>query len=363
MVAPSEPSNRLEHKGYNRGLILGLTMAESMLLLVFCLLLVAAAIVNNERSKVIKAQESLKVAEEAIVSITKERDIAEASVIRINADLDALRIQFQESEEHRKDAVERLRIAESKLQEAAQQLDALTLASVDRKKFDEEWRDLQLAKKQLKEFEDLGVTVEQIEEFQKTLAVLRENSVPEAATALAARLKELKTAEASLSAAKPHEWPPIINLSEARGYFFRSGSAELAKDFEEKLRGTISNQIADSLQRYEVDIIEVIGHTDEQPISRAGSNLDQTFIDVLDGKKPIAGVMPADNAGLGLARAIAVANVLKAEGKLKGATILPMSAAQLVLPGDKLTTGQAGNVENRRRIEIRVRRRNASLAP
>ncbi len=65
----------------------------------------------------------------------------------------------------------------------------------------------------------------------------------------------------------------------------------------------------------------------------------------MDGKLPISAVEPADNAGLGLARAIAVANVLKANPKLKNVTILPMSAAQLILPGDTITAGQAGAVD------------------
>ena len=47
----SDTQPKLEHRGYNRGLILGLTMAESMLLLVFCLLLVAAALISAERNK------------------------------------------------------------------------------------------------------------------------------------------------------------------------------------------------------------------------------------------------------------------------------------------------------------------------
>lgn len=59
-----------------------------------------------------------------------------------------------------------------------------------------------------------------------------------------------------------------------------------------------------------------------------------------------------------MARALAIVNVLKNSGKLKGAAILPMSDAQLVLPGDLLTTGQAGDVESRRRIEISIGRRN-----
>ena len=39
-----------EKRGYSRGLILGLTMAETLLLLTFCLLIAAGAIVDRERS-------------------------------------------------------------------------------------------------------------------------------------------------------------------------------------------------------------------------------------------------------------------------------------------------------------------------
>ncbi|TIQ03105.1 MAG: hypothetical protein E5X61_34600, partial [Mesorhizobium sp.] len=49
-----------ERKGYGRGLILGLTMAETMLLLVFCLLLVAAAIIADQRRKTEQALDSLR---------------------------------------------------------------------------------------------------------------------------------------------------------------------------------------------------------------------------------------------------------------------------------------------------------------
>jgi len=337
MAVTGEPSSQLEHKGYNRGLILGLTMAESMLLLVFCLLLVAAAIINNERTQALKAQVDLKSMQQEMVAVQQE--LATAKREREAALLD-------------------LQTAEDKLKQAQEQLQALTLASVDREKFEKEWRDLQLAKQELQKLKDSGITVEKIEEFQRTLVVLQENKLPEDAAALSARLKELRAAETSLAASKPHEWPPIINLSEADGNYFRSGSAELEASFEAKLRGAVSDQIADALQRYQVDVIEVVGHTDEQPISRRGSNLDQTVMEVLDGKRSIAGVVPADNAGLGLARAVSVANALKSDGKLKGATILPLSAAQLILPGDVVTTGQAGAEETRRRIEIRIRRRN-----
>ncbi|MGO8048480.1 hypothetical protein ACC713_37530, partial [Rhizobium johnstonii] len=62
------------------------------------------------------------------------------------------------------------------------------------------------------------------------------------------------------------------------------------------------------------------------PLARTSSNLDKTFIDFLDSKLPITALEPADNAGLGLARAMAVANILKSNPKLSQATVLPMSS-------------------------------------
>jgi hypothetical protein len=73
---------------------------------------------------------------------------------------------------------------------------------------------------------------------------------------------------------------------------------------------------------------------------------------------PVSRLQLSDNAGLGLARAIAVAKVLRADPRLVGASVLPLSGAQLIMPGDILSDGKhAGDVETRRRIEIRVRRR------
>ena len=64
----------------------------------------------------------------------------------------------------------------------------------------------------------------------------------------------------------------------------------------------------------------------------------------------------ADNAGLGFARAVAIVQILKGDRRLDGLTILPLSAAQLVGTDGKLSDGSsAGDVKERRRIEIRVR--------
>lgn len=322
MVTPTDPASKLEHKGYNRGLILGLTMAESMLLLVFCLLLVAAAIINAERQK----------ASEAVAA----RETTQSELAKAQGELK----EAKETNEHLQ---QKLAVATGSVEKAAE--------------IEKEWRELVQAKELLQKYREHGLEPEKMAELKSLAEALERVGMPRSAPELEARLKQLLAEEATQANNEPHDWPPIINLSEAGGYFFRSGSAELTPAFEGKLRGSITADIAQNLARYRVDVIEVIGHTDEQPISRTGSNLDQTIIDVVDGKKTITSIVPADNAGLGMARAIAVANVLKSDPKLKGATVLPMSGAQLILPGDQLTAGQGGDVESRRRIEIRIRRR------
>lgn len=357
-MSAADTATTVEQKGYNRGLILGFTMAESMLLLVFCLLLVTGAIIANER---LKANNALKQIEKLQADLRKKEK-----------DYETLDVKFT----------------------------ALSgqLTLVDKRKLEDEWRELVVARAAVKALKEQGIDKDHIDEVVKSVALLKERLLDVADPVklqqkidaliaaesalkdrqnLAAQLKDaedrrklletlLANAESELSkfqkTSKPHEWPPIISLSEASGYYFRSGSAELTDKFTVDLNGSISTQIADNLKRYGVDIVEVIGHTDEQPLARPNSNMDKLSIGVVSSKTPITELVPADNAGLGLARAISVANILRANSALEAVTILPLSAAQLVLPGDKLTTGQAGNVESRRRIEIRIRRRD-SAAP
>ncbi|MFS2154522.1 OmpA family protein [Rhizobium sp. Rhizsp42] len=313
MVTRAEASPKLEHKGYNRGLILGLTMAESMLLLVFCLLLVAAAMITAER---------------------KQRMVAEQRLVQLetqNMELSA-----------------RLVEAQSKL--------GSHITPADRAKFESQWRELVSARQIMDRLKMNDASPADLEKLAAVAKVLAKNNIP--LDQAPGKLEEVLKGDV-----QPREWPPIINLSEAGGYYFTSGSAALTPEFAGKLETSIAEQISDNLERYKVDVVEVIGHTDEQRVARSSSNLDDASIGVIDGRLPVDALQPADNAGLGLARAIAVANVLKANANLKDVTVLPMSAAQLVVPGDKLTAGQAGDVQERRRIEIRIRGRAESLQP
>ena len=153
-------------------------------------------------------------------------------------------------------------------------------------------------------------------------------------------------------------WPPIISLSEARNYSFQVGSAYLTAEFKEQIKGGIANQVLSLLEEYEADVIEVIGHTDLQPMREdRKTNLDDYSIQFLQDDDEIA-LRAKDNAGLGYARALSVAKELMRVPALAEYTILPYSAAQVITPDETLNDGSL-NIESSqlRRIEIRVRRK------
>ena len=92
-------------------------------------------------------------------------------------------------------------------------------------------------------------------------------------------------------------------------------------------------------------------------MSKTRSNLDQNTVKFIKGETDDP-LKARDNAGLGLARAASVVKELKKLPELANYTILPYSAGQLILPNENLSTGDSFLAEDeRRRIEIRVRRR------
>ena len=334
MIDTHDTAVNFEKKGYGRGLILGLTMAETMLLLVFCLLLVAGAIIAGKQEKI---------AESAAMVAALENDIANLT---------------EENEEL-----------------IAQNASMMQAAAAGRNIPDEDWRKLVAAQAAAARIEEY-ITVERAAEMVQVTAAAEqlEIATPEQLRKLAEDAAQRKAAEERVLKAEaeladlrkrlneagtstPHEWPPIISLSDVDGYSFAVGSAELTPEFRQRLLDEIPN-IRDIAEKYGVDIIEVIGHTDEQNMPLRPSNLDRDMKSVLDRSASISSLAPADNAGLGLARALSVADLLSRSPELQGLDILPMSGGQLILPGDTLTDGSnAGDNAVRRRIEIRVRKR------
>lgn len=334
----SDNALRSETKGYNRGLILGFTMAESLLLVVFCLLLVAGAFIAKERRRTLASEQNSARLEEQLHSKLEQIDELKAKIVTLTA---------KQPENTSADADKEWR----ELVLARKVVDTLAakLAEKDAAKIAERVQgmlDKEVAVAKL--LEEKERLLKELADARSKLAVLEKKRAEDSALFAAAEKDS-----------KPHEWPPIISLSEANGNYFKSGSAQLELSFVDKLNGSISEQIAANLKNYGADIVEVIGHTDEQPVSRSTSTMDKYAIDVLSSRKSVAALVPTDNAGLGLARAISVANILKANTALTGITVLPLSGAQLILPGDTVTMGEDGAVETRRRIEIRIRRREA----
>jgi hypothetical protein len=118
------------------------------------------------------------------------------------------------------------------------------------------------------------------------------------------------------------------------GYYFEIGSAELSDAFEVALTDKVVPRILEIAAQYpDVNIIEVVGHTDEQHIRRRYSNLDEVLLGSLKSGD-VSSLVPADNAGLGLARAVAVVTRLLNDNRLQRFTrILPLSGAQLKCSG------------------------------
>ena len=278
-----------QQESYKRGMVLGLTMAEIVLLILFTLLLVLSTLL-----------------------IEKER-------------------------EHEKLATQ-LALMEK---EISKLFDGQIS---DPKNF---FQELELAKKRAAQADRLEP---QLQDATKQNADLK------------AALEKERTARIAVERAKGldqgHKWPPIINLSEAGGYYFEVGSAELGEEFKIALVEKVAPKILQIAAGYpDVNVIEIIGHTDEQIIRRRFSNLDGTLIDALKTGN-VASLVPADNSGLGMSRAVAVVTQLLRDNRLQQrfSRILPMSGAQVIQVDETLSQGAGGDVRERRRIEIRLRK-------
>jgi outer membrane protein OmpA-like peptidoglycan-associated protein len=337
---------------YRQGLVLGLTMAEIMILLVFCLLIALATFLSIEQAKRADAEKQLRMehdarvnAEQASAEQVESRELVEA--IKQNPELAERFRSFAQSG---------------------------SAAEVD-----EYWRELVEARTAIAAAKQRGLSEKEIHQ------ALAEASMSKAKAADAEAVQSVETvrkiqemmSEAGETSTTPndvariverglHPWPPIIKLSEADGYYFKTGSAELTPEFRSKLADSIPEQILASIERYGVDVVEVVGHTDEQPVGARVSNLDHDLVSVLKDNSAITSLVPADNAGLGLARAASVVSVLLQSPKLAGYKLIPLSGAQLVNIDESLAlSGTPEDIRERRRIEIRLRKsdRQQSAAP
>jgi outer membrane protein OmpA-like peptidoglycan-associated protein len=147
-----------------------------------------------------------------------------------------------------------------------------------------------------------------------------------------------------------------IQLQEADGYVFKNNGPELTESSKQKIRDAIVPRLLEIAKKRDSDVIEVIGHTDPRPVARRRSNLDRELPTVLRDGKPDVRLSPADNAGMGLARAVAVVRTLREDDRLRGYHILPLSAGSLIGTDGRLSTVPDERATGRRRIEIVLRK-------
>jgi flagellar motor protein MotB len=324
---------------YKRGVVLGLTLAEVVILVVFSLLLLFAA-----------TWKSAERAQQADPDAAREQALAQ-----IAAELEVLRGEKPIAEiwrEIRRSYQERTQRGEARAATTAsgEEVKRLVLAEMDAARgpaaLDAYWRELRWAR------EDAQLR-------ERAAAVL----VDRMQTRLTQAESALRTAQVEMETRRSdgrgeHDWPPIIRLSEADHYYFRTNEAVLSREFENRLREETVPRILALATEYNVNVIEVIGHTDEQRIQIAHSNLDSALLSYLADERG-APLQAADNAGLGMARAAAVTRFLLRDPRLiaRKLSVLPLSAGQAIDASGVLADGKnPGDVRERRRIEIRLRR-------
>lgn len=334
---------RRQGASYRQGLVLGLTMAEILLLLVFCLLIATGALLAQDRAERKELEKRLAQAE-----------ISSAAAQEIQAML-AENPHLRQALESSKKGGTPAAIDQywRELVESEAIVQALEKAGIDRAEAFEAAQQMVEAVKARRSGVDVATAVGDVNLVKQIRKRIQGGKQASDETILA-------VVDNGLSAGPDeggHRWPPMIKLSEADGYFFASGRADLTLQFEDTLRSSVIESLLVLAQQYNCDVIEVVGHTDELPVGNRASNLDASLSDVLADRASVTTLVPSDNAGLGLARAAAVVRVLKSDQRLHDYKILPLSGAQLILTDESLSNGTSfGDVKERRRIEIRLRK-------
>jgi outer membrane protein OmpA-like peptidoglycan-associated protein len=361
--------------GYSRGVIFGLTMAEVLLLLIFL------ATLNRQIEELSKANDAL----------TKDRETLEVANANYQASLNNLDQSTSVSQELF-DVVNVL--DDNELQKLINNSEIATTYSAEKleqviskaKKWDvftnqppepsftvlDEIEKNAAPEELVRLIENAEIAMnanpetltEQISKAKKWDAKAALPDVEQIDPKIANLASQVSLNDLELLAAGKLEpagnnWPPIISLPEAENYSFKIGSAQLTDNFKTQLTGQIVQQILKTLSEYEADLIEVIGHTDLQPMSKdRATNLDTLAKNFFETDKEIA-LRAKDNVGLGYARALSVTKHLLSTPELKNYTILPYSAAQMITPNGTITTPDDDFGSSQlRRIEIRVRRQN-----
>jgi outer membrane protein OmpA-like peptidoglycan-associated protein len=182
-----------------------------------------------------------------------------------------------------------------------------------------------------------------------------QRNMAKANVALEEQKRKNELAESKVRELKKTE-TPIINIPATSRYQFESRSAILPQGLGSALSNELAPEIDSIVREYQVDVVEVIGHTDGQRIVQGSSNLDSNIEKVATENQDIGTLIPGSNADLGLMRALSVIRELQKNPKLKGLKFRAYSSAQLTLPEGGFAPVYRESDPTRRRIEIRFTR-------
>ncbi|MDG1017018.1 MAG: hypothetical protein P8N95_00375 [Paracoccaceae bacterium] len=359
-------------------------MAEVLLLLIFCLLLFLK-LINDRMEEAEKKRDELK---------DKNVEL-EKSVSDLQEDLTVLEsyLATTEPQSNQSDFVQQISQSASLLEvfDPEKTSELTTLLKEDPRALekikiatDDQWAEL-TTKTQFYVSEELYQTLSALNEEQvqnlMSNADIAANTPPSALQDMTSKpapptpdesyrdelaaqvtIDELEKLAAGRMTEEGNNWPPIISLPDAENFSFEVGSAKLTDGFKVQLRSNIADQILETLQQYDADVIEVIGHTDLQRMRQEirTTNLDAEALRFFTSDNDFT-LRAKDNAGLGYARALSVTKQLKNIPELSDYTILPYSGAQLISPDETINLNpDQFDSSQLRRIEIRVRRKNSS---
>lgn len=207
-----------------------------------------------------------------------------------------------------------------------------------------------------KNLNSLGNRKDQVGALARQVKVLqaKANRSDELEHQVAVLQKQLKSGQRETGA------PPIIVIEDEEAYRFASGSAEIPPSMKTYIKNKIVPEIERNTQQYQINVVELIGHTDGQANGSAASNLDLNLEKVAIAQNPVSNLHSGSNADLGLMRALAVVRLLRdiqtKNGRLKGLKFRAYSAAQLILPSGEFASIRRHPDATRRRIEIRFTR-------
>lgn len=184
--------------------------------------------------------------------------------------------------------------------------------------------------------------------------------------------EKLSDVNEELLAAKKalNDKPPIIEIADAaNSHFFGSGSATVSGEFLEALSNAEFSVLAGEIlrrnsgEKKQVDTLEIIGHTDGQPIKRMG-NLDGALPRLLAGEySSLENLIPGSNNDLGLLRALSIREAWRKfvsqhdeREKLSGIDVRCYSAGQTVPRSGDVSDPKTyfAADESFRRIEVRL---------